>query len=259
MMFEKAKPHNLAKALSILLVGLFFSTTFTGCWTSKAEKQYLLAKPHYEASLAYSREGKIARAKEEVLLAIEAYPEYTEAHIFYQTIRAGEVEPKELLGEYDRLLKQNQDNPRFHFLYGRLLGDIEKQEAVYERAIQLDEQCPWNYFGLGWVAFKRSDYDKAVDYFKKCIDIAPDNPLFHNDLGGVYYFMGMYEEAIAELSVARDVDPLYPAAYANLATAYYQRGDFDMAIEMLEEYLRLYPAAKDASEIDRKLVQLRGK
>ncbi|HHS50187.1 MAG TPA: tetratricopeptide repeat protein [candidate division Zixibacteria bacterium] len=249
-----AKKLALTAVLSAILAGLF-----TGCWTSQSEKQHLLAKPNYEASLAYYREGKVAQAKEEILLALEKYPEFTEAHIHYQVIRAREIEPKELLDEYDRLLKQNQSDARFHFLYGRLLADIEKQEAVYQRTVQLDEKSPWGHFGLGWVSFKRSDYETAVSYFNKAIDLDPENPLFHNDLGGVYYFMGMYEEAIAELSLARELNPLYPVPFANLATAYYQRGDFDMAIDMLEEYLRLFPAAPDAQETQRKLVQLRGK
>ncbi|MCK5833512.1 tetratricopeptide repeat protein [bacterium] len=242
-----------------LFLTLLITVLLSGCWTSKSEKQYLLARSNYEASLAYNREGKTSQAKEEVLLALDKYPEFTEAHIQYQLIRAREVEPKVLLEEYDRLLKQNQGEAKFHFLYGRLLAELEKQEAVYERALQLDDQSSWAYFGLGWVAFKRSDYEKSVDYFTKAIEIDPENALFHNDLGGVYYFMGMFEEAIAELSLAREVNPLYPSAYANLATAYYQRGDFDMAVNMLDEYLRLSPSAVDAPEIERKLVQLRGK
>ncbi len=247
------------KTSQILLFSILISIAVSGCWTSRSEKQYLLAKSNYDASLAYYREGKTAQAKEEILLALEKYPEFTEAHIQYQLIRSKEVDSKTLLDEYDKLLKQNQSEARFHFLYGRLLSDLEKQEAVYMRALQLDEKSPWGHFGLGWVAFKKSEYEKAVGFFNKAIEFDPENPLFHNNLGGVYYFMGMFEESIAELTLARELDPLYPAPYANLATAYYERGDFDMAVGMLQEYLRLSPAAPDANEIERKLVQLRGK
>ncbi len=250
---------NIWKTVLLTFAVVLLASMFGGCWTSKSEKQYLLAKSNYDASLAYYREGKIEQAKEEILLAIGKYPEFTEAHIHYQTLRADEVDPKTLLEEYDHLLKQNQGNPRFHFLFGRLLPEIEKQEIVYERAVQLDDECPWGYFGLGWVAFKRSNYEIAVDYIEKSIEKDPENPLFHLDLGGVYYFMGMFEEAIAEFSLARELNPFYSTAYIDLAIAYYQRGDFDMAVEMLEEYLRLYPAASDAHGIERKLVQLRGK
>ncbi|RKZ31665.1 hypothetical protein DRQ36_01210 [bacterium] len=243
----------------ISLVTIILTLLLSGCWTSKREKQYLLAKPHYEAAFAYHREGKIPQAKEEILVALDEYPEFVEAHIFYQKLRAKEVKPEELLDEYDRLLKQNQSNPRFHFLYGRLLGELEKQEAVYKRALELDPENPWGYFGLGWVAFKRSEYDEAAEYLEKCIELEPENPLFHCDLGGIYYYMGIYDDAIAELTVARELNPLYPTAYANLATAYYQRGDFDMAVTMLEEYIRLAPAADDVEEMQRKLIQLRGK
>ena len=243
----------------IIIVTAIIAALLSGCWTSRQEKQLLLAKPHLEASLAYYYEGKMAEAKDEVLLALDEYPQYVEAHIHYQTLRAKEVSAAKLLEEYDKLLKQNQGDPRFHFLYGRLLGELEKQEAVYERAIQLDEENPWAYFGLGWVAFKKSDYDEAAEYMSKCIEIEPDNPIFHSNLGSIYYYMGMYDDAIAELTVARELNPLYPIAYANLATAYYQRGDFDMTVEMLEEYIRLAPAAKDIAEMQRKLVQLRGK
>jgi len=247
------------KIIALFFLFVFLFANINGCWTSKQEKKLLLAKPHYEAALAYHREGKTEKSKAEILLALEKYPEYIEAHIHYQLLRANEVSPEELLDEYDRLLKQNQGDAGFHYLYARLLGELEKQEAVYNRAVELEDDNPWGYFGLGWVAFKRSQYDEAANYMEKAIDIQPDNPLFHNDLGGIRYFMGMYDEAIAELTISRDLNPMYATAFSNLATAYYQRGDFDMAIEMLEEYIRLAPSASDIPEMRRKLVQLRGK
>ncbi|HDR90762.1 MAG TPA: tetratricopeptide repeat protein, partial [candidate division Zixibacteria bacterium] len=151
------------------VLSLVISMSFGGCWTSKEEKQLLEATPFYESSRAYLREGRFERAKEEILKALERYPSYVEAHIIYQRIRAEEIPPENLLGEYDRLMKQNQSDPRFHFLYGRLLGEIEKQEAVNKRAVELDEKNPWGYFGLGWVAFKRSDYEAAAEYFRRSI------------------------------------------------------------------------------------------
>jgi tetratricopeptide (TPR) repeat protein len=209
--------------------------------------------------MAYYREGKLSQSKEEILEAIKKYPGYVEAHIHYQTIRAQEISPGELLKEYDRLLKQNEGDPRFQFLYGRLLGELEKQEAVYNRAIELDEKSPWGYFGLGWVNFKRSAYESAAEYVKKAIELAPDVALFHCDLGSIYYFMGMYEDAVRELNIARELNPLFPSAFANLSVAYYQRGDFDMSVRMLEEYTRLVPISSDFADMHRKLVQLRGK
>ena len=256
---NRTKKYSRISGSIILLFILVLPFLMSGCWTSKQEKQLLEAKPFYESSRAYFREGRPGKAKSEILIALEKYPQFVEAHIFYQFLRAGEITAAELIDEYDRLLKQNQSDPKFHFLYGRLLGELEKQEAVYTRALELDEESPWGFFGLGWVAFKRSEYDKSAEYFKKCIELTPDNPLFHNDLGGVYFFMGMFDDAIAELTVARELNPLFPVAYSNLATAYYQRGDFDMSVEMLEEYLHLAPAARDYAEIHRKLVQLRGK
>ncbi len=250
---------KISRILFLSLACIVFSLSFGGCWTSKEEKQLLEATPFYESSRAYLREGKNDRAKEEIVKALERYPGYVEAHLVYQRIRAGEVGPEKLLDEYDRLLKQNQSDPSFHFLYARLLGEIEKQEAVLNRVVELDDRNPWGYFGLGWVAFKRSDYEAAAEFFRKSIELTPNKPLFHNDLGCVYFYQGTYDDAIAELTVARELDPLYPSAYANLATAYYQRGDFDLAVNMLEEYIRLAPSAPDISEMKIKLIQLRGK
>ncbi len=253
-------PVNKSIRTCILVVVCFaLVLTIGGCWTSREEKHLLEATPFYESSRAYLREGKLDQAKQEILKALDKYPEFVEAHIVYQRLRALEIEPEQLLEEYDRLLKQNQSDPRFHYLYGRLLSEIEKQEAVHNRAVELEEDCPWGYFGLGWVSFKRSDYEASAEYFRRAIELAPEKPLFHNDLGSIYFYQGTYDEAIAELSLARELDPLYPPAYANLATVYYQRGDFDLAVEMLEEYIRLAPAASDIAEMQRKLIQLRGK
>lgn len=243
----------------VITIASFCGLILCGCWTSKQEKQLLLAKPHYEASLAHYREGKFAKSKEEITVALKEYPLFVEAHIHYQTLRAMEVNPAKLVEEYDKLLKQHINEPIFHFLYGRLLGELDKQEASYNKVLELDAKNPWGYFGLGWVAFKRSEYEKAAEFFKKSIELAPENPIFHNNMGGVYFYMGMFEEAIAELSIARELNPIYTTTIANLATAYYQRGDFDMSVRMLEDYVRIAPAAPDHAEMSRKLVQLRGK
>lgn len=231
---------------------------FAGCFASKEEKMRHRALPFYNDALDQFLNGQIPLARDKVLLAIDKYPRFVEAHILYQRIRAASRETKELLREYRKLMRQNPSDPLYIFLYARLLDDLDEQERLYRKAIDLDKDFAWGYFGLGWVYYKRQRYSDAAEHFEQAVKLDPQNPIFHLNLGATYYLMKHNYDAESELRRAVELCPRLVSGWLDLATVYYQRADFPKAVEALNKYINLYPAAPDRDRVERLILQLNG-
>ncbi|MCD6594908.1 hypothetical protein DRQ29_03950 [bacterium] len=244
--------------ITILVSLVAMSAFLSGCFASKEEKMRNNAVPFYNEALEYFLNGKPDMAREKVLMAIDRYPTFVEAHILYQRIRAGKLETKELLKEYRRLMKENSNEPRYIYLYARLLDDFDEQERLYRKVIDLDSDCSWGYFGLGWVYYKTQRYPDAAEHFEQAVKLEPNNALFHLDLGAVYYLMQHNHDAEVELKKAVEILPRLVEGWSDLGAIYYQRAEFTKAVESLRKYLNLYPAAPDKNKIKKVVMQLSG-
>ncbi|MFP4458764.1 MAG: tetratricopeptide repeat protein [Candidatus Zixiibacteriota bacterium] len=239
-------------SLSLALIFLL-----SGC--TKEERQLKASIPHYEAALKLQQQKDYEEALEELETAISIHPEFIDAHILRQKLKAKQVPEDILIREYEKLMKDNRKSPAYHFLYGRLLPSPDEQQIQYETSIELDPNFAWGYFGLGWVEYQKKKFNKAKEYFSRAVKLDPDKALFRNNLGGVKFYLGEHDDAIEELNQAREISSTFARPYANLASAYYQRGDFDSAIRMLQHYLNLAPNAHDNEDLGSKLIQLRGR
>ena len=231
---------------------------FGGCFASEAERKRRAAMPFYQEALNRFLDGDLETAREKSVLATHKYPDFVEAHILYQRIRAKQLETKSLLKEYRKLMKGNPDNPNFIFLYARLLDDLDEQERLYKKITDIDKNCPWGYFGLGWVYYKRGQYDAAAEHFEQAVKLDPKNPLFHLDLGAAYYLMKHYRDAESELLKAAELAPKLVEVWYDLGTVYYQLSEYDKAVEALRKYVDLYPAAPDGKKVKKMITQLSG-
>jgi len=252
---EWIQENNFRGKLYLLAILLLLA----GCWSSEEDKLLRDAKPFYDAANTAYRENQIEEALTNVRKAIEIYPNYVKAHILYQELMLKENSPRQLISEYHALLAKNLQSPLYHYLYGRLLSDLDMQYEEYKKAEDLDANFPWAHYGLGWAYFKRKQFDEAIQEFEEAIRIDPTNAMFYNNLGAVYFFKGQYDEAIQELKKSVELDPDYATPYNNLAWAYYKKGDFKMAEDMLEKFINRAPAGSTKEIAKEKLLQLRGR
>jgi tetratricopeptide (TPR) repeat protein len=244
------------KVLYIFLL-TFFLIAFVGC--TKDERQLKSAEPYYETAQQNLKVKNLKESEKYLEEAIKIYPEYIEAHILRQFLMSKRVSEDILVSEYEKFLKDDSKSPARHFLYGRLLTDMDDQKLEYERAIDLEPKFGWGYFGLGWLEYKKKRYGAAKELFSKAVSLDSENAFFQNNLGGAAYYLGQHDEAIQAFEAARTLNTHYARPYSNLATIYYERGNFDTSIRMLDHFLNLYPIAPDYQILSQKLVQMRGK
>lgn len=84
-----------------------------------------------------------------------------------------------------------------------LLGNIYRQkedyieaEKWYKEAQKIDKNNPETMVGIAFISFKKSQFDIAIDLFKKAIKLNPADRMSHKLLGDVYRQIGQSPEAI---------------------------------------------------------------
>jgi arylsulfatase A-like enzyme/Flp pilus assembly protein TadD len=111
-------------------------------------------------------------------------------------------------------------------------GNLEKARRHFSKSISVDRKFPIPYNNLAAVhfsLFKRTkdttQYQKALENFKKAIELDPYYSTAHNGLGIAYMQAENYEEAIIHMEKALELQPdLYETLYY-LGVAYMNNGD----------------------------------
>jgi len=120
----------------------------------------------------------------------------------------------------------------------------ELAERLAHRAFELDENDPWAYMALGYLAFTARQTDEALRYFRTAIDLNPNFAAAYGYVGWVLVHDGQSDEAIRNLRQAIRMsphDPFNVFFLAGLAAAHYFDGRYTEAIAMAQQALQLRP------------------
>jgi tetratricopeptide (TPR) repeat protein len=99
------------------------------------------------------------------------------------------------------------------------LGRIEKAEAAYRRAIELDPGNQHAQSNLGVTLARQGKLGEAVDHFRLAIAASPDFAAAHNSLGDCLRAQGKLEAATEAYENALRADPGFAPAARNLENA----------------------------------------
>lgn len=78
-------------------------------------------------------------------------------------------------------------------------NDLDNAEKNFKKALTLNPESYFAHYGLGKIAFAKSDFDAAEDYFLKTLDLKPNfslEPRIHTDLAAVYLMQGNYQKSV---------------------------------------------------------------
>lgn len=102
------------------------------------------------------------------------------------------------------------------------------------RAMELDDNDPWAYLALGYVAFVDRRTDESISHFRRAIELNPNFAAAYGYLGYPLAFDARAEEAIENLLLAMRMSPhdrQNAMFMSGLAVAYYTTHRYDQAIE----------------------------
>lgn len=118
------------------------------------------------------------------------------------------------------------------------LGQPEKAEKMYLKAIERKPKYWGGYNNLGVFYYNQGQVKKAAEVFDKLLENAPNNFRAFSNLGGIYFNRGMFEKALSAWHQSIAIEPNF-RAYDNLGTYYYRKKDFNEAIRMYKRAIEL--------------------
>ena len=164
-------------------------------------------------------EAAIAQLKE----AVERYPDYAPAHSMLAFCLV-------LVGHFGWL-------PIFD------VPQLALESA--RRAVELDDNDPWAYLALGYVAFVRRNTDDAAAHFARATELNPNFAAAYGYWGYALSFDGRSDEAIERMSLAMRMSPhdRQNSIYmGGMAVANYLAGRYDEAIDWARKAVQQGPS-----------------
>ena len=116
------------------------------------------------------------------------------------------------IAEMKKVIRINPDHAQaLNYLgYTYLEMDINLQEAeqLIRRAVALAPKDGYITDSLGWLYYKKGQYEEAVDILEKAVSLVPDDPIILEHLGDAYLKLNNREKALEyykrSLSVTRE-------------------------------------------------------
>lgn len=143
-----------------------------------------------------------------------------------ETTSGPAVNPYSNESTFDEVKRKLQGNPNDVDLLYRLadLYDRNSQynEAVdaYKKVIKVKPDMAYAYFKLGTVYDRMNNPSEAVKTFKEAQKYMPKNPVLYNNMGVAYGKLGKYSEEAEALKKAVRLRPNYTSARYNLGMTY---------------------------------------
>jgi Flp pilus assembly protein TadD len=147
-----------------------------------------------------------------------------------------------------------------HFALGTAYerkGESNRALAAYRKAQALSPSDPRPYNNIAWIiAVRGLDLDEALSAAKKAYELAPNVPAVVDTLGFVHYKRREYELAEPLLRKAAETAATNAAIQYHLGMTYYSLGKLEDAGSALRRALQLDERLPEADEIRRVLKKL---
>ena len=152
-------------------------------------------------------------------------------------------------------IELDQDNPRYHFRLGVVYDKWNRKEdsmATMRKVIELDPKHAnaLNYLGYTY-ADLGTNLDEAEQLIKEALKYKPNDGYITDSLGWVYYKKGEFEKAVQYLQKAVQMVPDDPIMLEHLGDAYLKLNDKAKALKYYNKSLK--NKEKDKEELERKI------
>jgi tetratricopeptide (TPR) repeat protein len=118
------------------------------------------------------------------------------------------------IAQMRQLLKINPDHAAALNFIGYSLTekgkDLDEAERLVNRALELDPESGAFLDSLGWLYFRRGDYQRAVDTLERAAALDPDEPLIIEHLGDAYRRTAKNSQAASAYRRALDALIAFP-------------------------------------------------
>jgi tetratricopeptide (TPR) repeat protein len=208
-----------------------------------------------------SKHGDFDRAKPELERAIQLNPKETGAYLQLGGIYQAKHETDNAIGVFTRLLAQQPNSAAIQLVLGNLYldkHDYAKAKSYYEQSVANDPNLGVAAGNLAYLyTLDGGNLDVALSYAQKAKQLLPEVPAITDTLGWVLYKRSNYDSALPLLQECVQKDPQHAAFRYHLGMVLMQTGKKEPAKRELEAALRLKLSSPDSEDAQKALNQLR--
>ena len=126
---------------------------------------------------------------------------------------------------------------------------LQKMNAYFAKASDLDPTFAETNLALGWYYFNQGDNARAHESFKKALELEPRKAMVNRDAGAFLRSIGLYKQAIRRLEKTLELAPQDAEALAQIASSWYLLGRFEKALRYAQRAVKADPGNLDAGNI----------
>lgn len=204
---------------------------------------------------------EVDKAKSEFEQAIQLNPNDTTSYLQLGGIYQLKGDNDGAIAIFSKILAQRPNSAPVQLVLGNLYldkHDYQKAKSYYEQAVANDPNLGIAASNLAYLyTIDGGNLDVALSYAQKAKQLLPEVPAITDTLGWVLYKRSNYDSAVPLLQECVQKDPQHAAFRYHLGMALMQSGKKDPAKKELEAALRLKLASPDSEEAKKALDQLR--
>ena len=203
-------------------------------------------------------EEKTAEATEYLQTIVEENPDNGEFNYYLGTMYEESEAYDQSLKYLQNAVDIDQENVKYHFRLGVVhdkAGDKEASISSMRRVIELDPKHAnaLNYLGYTYADLGRN-LDEAERLIKEALKYKPDDGYITDSLGWVYYKRGQYDIALTYLKKAVSIVPDDPIMLEHLGDTYLKLNDPQNALKYYKKALTI--KEKDTQGLEEKIKRL---
>jgi Tfp pilus assembly protein PilF len=92
------------------------------------------------------------------------------------------------------------------YLYAELGENLDSALSLVRKALQIDPSNGAYLDTLGWIYFKKGDFENAIRYLENASVVIEDAEIFEH-LGDVYFKTGSADQALKNWKKSLEIDP----------------------------------------------------
>jgi len=119
-------------------------------------------------------------------------------------------------------------------------GKLDEAEKLFKAIIPLKPDSPTIYYNLGLISFKKREYRKAIENFKRCIEKARNGEMMidaYLNSALCYMKLNKLKKAEEQLISALELNPDDPGVRYNLGLVYLREGEPEKALDEFKRSL----------------------
>jgi tetratricopeptide (TPR) repeat protein len=215
------------------------------------------------AALILEDLGKLDEAIDLLDRSIQIKPKEVGFYLLLSSFYERGKQEEKALEVVTRAHQIDEKNTDVLFRMGILYDKLGKFEEMVRRMREVISLNPEHADALNYLGYTFADkglhLDEALELVQKALKLKPESGYITDSLGWVYYRKGEYEKAIRELERAIELTPDDPIIREHLGDGYLKVNLVEKALELYEKALQLKPKEDQLNRLRKKIKEIKTK